>query len=207
MTDWNKTLKKVWYFVWEDDSVWSWIVNVVLAFVLIKFIVYPGLGYLLSTSHPVVAVVSESMEHYGNFDEWWENAGKWYIFNSIKKEDFEGFPLRKGFNKGDIMVLKGKSPENIKVGDIIVFWSYKKEPIIHRIVKKWQENGIYYFQTKGDNYNTNPNSIKTPALDETKINQDQIVGNAVVRIPLLGYIKIWFVQLLDFLKGFIVQKG
>ena len=207
MTDWNKALKKMWYFIWEDDSVWSWIVNVVLAFVLIKFIVYPGLGYLLSTSHPVVAVVSESMEHYGNFDDWWENAGKWYISNNIKKGDFGGFPLINGFNKGDIMVLKGKSPKNIKIGDIIVFWSYKKDPIIHRIVKKWQENGVYYFQTKGDNYNTNPTSIKTPVLDETKISQDQIVGNAVVRIPLLGYIKIWFVQLLGLLKGFIVQKG
>jgi signal peptidase I len=59
----KKLWKKVWYFVWEDNSVWSWIVNIILAFVLIKFVVYPGLGFVLTTSHPVVAVVSGSMEH------------------------------------------------------------------------------------------------------------------------------------------------
>ena len=69
----KKRLKKIWYFIWEDNSIWSWIVNIILAFVLIKFIVYPGLGFLLSTSHPVVAVVSESMEHNKlGFDNWWK---------------------------------------------------------------------------------------------------------------------------------------
>ena len=105
-----------------------------------------------------------------------------------------------GFNKGDIMALKGKNPENIKIGDVIVFWSERKDPIIHRVVRKWQENGIYYFQTKGDN---NPDSIKTPLLDETRISQDKIVGNAVLRIPFLGYIKIWFVYLIDFVRGIV----
>ena len=58
-------LKKTWHFIWEDDSVWSWIVNIILAIVLIKFIIYPGLGLVLGTSYPIVAVVSDSMEHSG----------------------------------------------------------------------------------------------------------------------------------------------
>ena len=41
--------------------------NVVLAFVLIKFIIYPGAGLIMGTRLPVVAVVSESMEHQGPF--------------------------------------------------------------------------------------------------------------------------------------------
>ncbi len=200
MSDLKKSLKKLWYFVWEDNSVWSWIVNFILAFILIKFLVYPGLGFLLQTTHPVVAVVSESMDHNGNFDTWWSNSGKWYSDNGIKKEDFEKFIFTGGFNKGDIMALKGKKPENINVGDVIVFWSARQDPIIHRVVKKWQENGIYYFQTKGDN---NQISIKTPQLDETRISQDKIVGNAVLRIPFLGYIKIWFVDLIGFLRSVI----
>ena len=190
------TFKRIWKFIWEDDSIWSWVVNIILAFVLIKFIVYPGLGFVLSTSHPVVAVVSESMEHNGNFDDWWQNSNKWYAGNEIIKEDFVEFPMKNGFNKGDIMVLKGKEPQDIKIGDIIVFWSQKGDPIIHRVVKKWQEGSAYYFQTKGDNYKTNSVSIKNAALDETRISQDQIIGNAIARIPLLGYIKIWFVELL-----------
>ena len=204
---WKKDLRKLWRFIWEDNSVWSWIVNIVLAFVLIKFIVYPGLGFLLSTSHPVVAVVSESMEHDSDFDSWWEKSGKWYESNSIQKDKFMKFPLKNGFNKGDIMVLKGKNPESIEIGDIIVFWSARKDPIIHRIVKKWQENGIYYFQTKGDNYRTNPVSINNQLLDETRISQEQIVGNAVFRMPLIGYIKIWFVEIISFLRDVFIQKG
>ena len=59
-TKWSK----FWYFIWEDDSVWSWIVNIGLAFLLIKFIVYPGLGLILATDFPVVAVVSGSIIKY-----------------------------------------------------------------------------------------------------------------------------------------------
>ena len=80
----KKLLKKTWHFIWEEDSIWSWIVNVILAFILIKFIVYPGLGLLLSTSHPVVAVVSESMEHNEmKFDDWWDKNNNWYVDNGI----------------------------------------------------------------------------------------------------------------------------
>ena len=203
---WKKDLKRLWHFIWEDNSIWSWIVNIALAFVLIKFIVYPGLGFLLSTTHPVVAVVSESMEHNSNFNDWWEKSKDWYASNNIQKEKFMEFPLKNGFNKGDIIVLNGKKPENIMVGGIIVFWSARKDPIIHRVVKKWQENDIYYFQTKGDNYKTNPVSINNMILDETRISQGQIVGNAIFRIPFLGYIKIWFVDIISFLRG-LFQKG
>ena len=207
MNDLKKTLKRVWHFIWEDDSIWSWIVNIILAFVIIKFIVYPGLGFILQTSHPVVAVVSESMKHDGNFNEWWDKSSNWYVSNGIEKEDFSSFVFKNGFNKGDIMVLKGKSPDSIKIGDIIVFWSAKKDPIIHRVVKKWNDENVYYLQTKGDNYRTNPSSISNSFLDETKINQNQVVGNAIFRIPLLGYIKIWFVELIDILNNLPVQKG
>ena len=204
MDGWKKVLKDLWHFIWEDDSILSWIVNLVLAFVLIKFIVYPGLGFLLSTTHPVVAVVSESMEHTGNFDAWWNKAGQWYSDNNIKKEVFEKFPLRSGFNKGDIMVLKGKTPAKIEIGDVIVFWSSKKDPIIHRVVKKWQENGVYYFETKGDN---NPSTLNTPSVDETRISQEQIVGNAVFRIPLLGWIKIIAVNIWNLILSLVLKKG
>ena len=189
----RRILKGIWYFIWEDNSIWSWLVNVVLAFILIKFIVYPGLGLVLSTSHPIVAVVSESMEHNMNFNAWWDRSGQWYLENGIKKEDFLQFSLRNGFNKGDIMVLIGKKPEEIKVGDVIVFRSNRYDPVIHRVVKKWQNNGAYLFQTKGDN---NKDSIKNNIIDETNISESQIIGKALFKIPFLGYIKIWFVEIL-----------
>ena len=189
----KKIFKGIWYFIWEDNSIWSWIVNVVLAFILIKFIVYPGLGLILSTSHPIVAVVSESMEHNMNFEKWWDKNGKWYLENSIGENEFSQFSMKNGFNKGDIIVLIGKKPRNINVGDIIVFKNNRPDPIIHRVVKKWQNNSNYFFQTKGDN---NKDTIKNKALDETNIHQDSVIGKAVIKIPFLGYIKIWFVEIL-----------
>ncbi|MBI2658614.1 signal peptidase I, partial [Candidatus Woesearchaeota archaeon] len=122
-------------------------------------------------------------------------------------EEFDGFPLKNGFNKGDIMVLKGKKPENIEIGDVIVFWSAKRDPIIHRVIKKWHDKDIYYFQTKGDNYKTNPMPIKSSFLDETSVSQEQVVGNAILRIPLLGYVKIWAVELFNLSKDILSQKG
>lgn len=89
------------------------------------------------------------------------------------------------------MVLKGYDASELKVGDVIVFVSARKDPIIHRIVLTKQNSEI--FQTKGDN---NKDSIKTPMLDETTITEDIIIGKAVLRLPFLGYIKIAFVDLL-----------
>jgi len=195
--DIKKNLKKTWHFIWEDNSVWSWVVNIILAFVLIKFAVYPLLGFFLSTTHPVVAVVSESMEHNSNFDDWWSKNSAWYVKNDITEEEFGKFSLKNGFNKGDIMVLLGNDAEKIGLGDVIVFRSGRKDPIIHRVVKKMEREEDIYFKTKGDN---NREPIKTVQLDETNIKENEIVGKAVLRIPMLGYIKIGFVELLKMMK-------
>ena len=165
-----------------------------MAFILIKFAVYPALGFILNTSHPVVAVVSESMEHDGNFESWWSQSGRWYADNGITKEQFKEFTLKNGFNKGDIMILYGKKGKDIEKGEVIVFKSGRPDPIIHRVVKKADANGEYYFQTKGDH---NADSIRSTSLDETKISENQILGKAVFRVPFLGYIKIWFVELIN----------
>jgi signal peptidase I len=186
-------LKKTWWFIWEDDSVLSWIVNIILAFVLIKFIVYPGLGLLLSTSYPIVAVVSSSMEHDGSFDSWWGTQETWYTDYNISSEQFSSFDFRHGFNKGDIMILYGKKSKDIKVGDVIVFRSKRPDPIIHRVVKGWKLDGKHYFQTKGDH---NSDSIRSFTLDEVNISEERLLGKAVFRVPLLGYVKIWFVELI-----------
>jgi len=191
------TLKKIWHFIWEEDSWLSWVVNIILAFIIIKFLLYPGLGLILSTSHPIVAVVSSSMEHDAGFDEWWQENEAFYSNFNITQQEFSEFSFKNGFNKGDIMFLGGKSPEKIVAGDIIVYRSRRPDPIIHRVIDKWQENGDYYFQTKGDN---NAAQIKTNDLDETKVAQGQIIGRALSRIPLLGYIKIGFVGVIDLFR-------
>lgn len=184
----KNTLQKVWYFIWEDDSIWSWLVNVLLAIVLIKFIVYPGLGFLLGTTHPIVAVVSGSMEHDGSFNDWWASQQEWYFDKAITKERFQTFPFTNGFNKGDIMILY--RPTYLKLGDVIVFRTSRPEPIIHRIVSITNN----HFQTKGDH---NADSTR----EEQAISQEAVIGKAIFKIPYLGYIKIWAVEMLCVFHG------
>ncbi|MEE9525408.1 MAG: signal peptidase I [Candidatus Woesearchaeota archaeon] len=193
--EFKKILKKIWWFIWEDNSIWSWIVNIILAFILIKFVVYPIIGLTLATSHPIVAVVSGSMEHDGSFDDWWEstalcdnvncNQAIYYQGFDITKQDFLEFKFKKGFNKGDIMVLKGSAPEKIKPGDVLVFKSTRPDPIIHRVIKTELKDGTYYFQTKGDH-----NQASFSSLKEIEISEDRVIGKAIARVPYLGWIKI-----------------
>lgn len=200
--NWKDAWKKTWHFLWKEDSVASWIVNIVLAFILIKFLVYPGLGLILGTNLPVVAVISESMEHDGSFDEWWNSEtamcsdnplnnskctqSDWYNKKGISEEEFMKYPFSHGFNKGDIIVLKGAYFDKLEVGEILVFQSGMNYPIIHRVVAK---NDV--IQTKGDH---NPTQIINTRLDERFITKDELIGKAWFRIPWLGYIKIWFVD-------------
>lgn len=183
-------LKKIWHFIWYEDSLLSWIVNIIIAFVLVKFIIYPGLGFVLGTTHPVVAVVSGSMEHDGNFDNWYEEKGGWYNYS---KEEMREWIFPNGFNKGDIIVLK--SGKNVKNGDVIVFRGKSNNPIIHRVISNWEENGKLYYQTKGDN-----NFDSFEQLGEHKISEDDVIGKALFKIPLLGYVKIIFTEIVG---GFV----
>ena len=180
---------KVWYFIWEDDSVWSWLVNIVLAFLLVKFIIYPLLGFLLGTAFPVVAVVSGSMQHNGvSFDPWWESNKEFYINLGISKDDFSNYIFRNGFNKGDIIVLLGVKPKDIKRGMVIVYSTTRYQyPIIHRAVDIQNTNDKILVETKGDN-----NQVQDPEF----VNEGQVLGRAVLKIPYLGWIKIMFTRMI-----------
>jgi signal peptidase len=82
------------------------------------------------------------------------------------------------FYKGDMIVVKGV--ENVSIGDIIVFDVPNKQyPIIHRVYEI--DNNIIL--TKGDN-NMN--------VDPWRTSVNNIHGKAIVKIPVLGWVKIIF---------------
>jgi signal peptidase I len=190
----DNILKKVWNFIWNDNSLWSWIVNAALAFLIIKFLVYPGLGFVLATNHPVVAVISDSMEHTEDFETWWDSMELIYEKQDISKEEFRQFRMSNGFNKGDIIILKGKKPEEIFVGDIIVFQGGQPEPIIHRVINRWEAEGIDYFSTKGDK-----NSRQR--TEEVSIHENRVIGTAWLKVPFAGYVKIIFSDIINSVRN------
>jgi signal peptidase I len=184
--------KKFWNLLWKDDSLKGWIFSIVFLFLFIRFIFFPGLSLVTGTSLPLAIVESCSMYHGGNlfsnFDNWWERHAAKYSDFGIGEGEFNGFWWSSGFNKGDILFITGVSPENIKIGDVIIFDAGRSTPIIHRVVSIEQENGSYVFSTMGDNNNGQLGV-------EKKISADQILGKARLRlVPYAGWLKLVFFE-------------
>ncbi len=165
--------KKAWDFFWHDDSFLSWLVNVVVAFVTIKYIFYPLLALILGTGLPVVAVISGSMEHSPDNgilcgvqeSDYWTACGEFYENNNISQERFQEFIFPKGFNRGDVMMIQGSNEHNTHIGDVIVFQSNKPYPVIHRVVDTFYEDNTKFYITKGDH---NQEVIREYALLDTR---------------------------------------
>mgnify|MGYP001577543428 CR=1 FL=1 len=194
----GQSLYKFWDFVWNGEGILSWVTCFVLAYVLIKFAVYPLLGIVFGTQFPIVAVVSGSMEHDGTFENWWSSQcasdikqSDLYSQINIDKIKFMNYPFKNGFNKGDLMVLFGAGqPE---VGEVIVFdMPGRNYPIIHRVIEA-KENCKFY-KTKGD-HNCGSDSL------ERNIPAEKLYGKAVLRVPYLGWLKIGFVELLTIINN------
>ena len=191
-------LRKKW-----DEYTSGWFGNVI--YLILGFIIAYSfnlfLGYALNTQTPVVAVFSCSMEHNTfnnwfcnlksnevcgkdengydttNFDDYWKLCGSWYESQNISKNNFESFSSNDGLEVGDMIIVLNTN--DFKVGDIIIFdTDFRKYPIIHRIYADGSK-----ILTKGDN-NSGPDSF-----EKTKIH-----GKAILKIPLLGWVKILFTE-------------
>ncbi len=83
-----------------------------------------------------------------DFDKWWEKNK--FKYDNITKEEFKKFPFYNGIT-ALAATIKIK-PEDVRVGDIIVYYDPSLDVFIgHRVIRKWKENNIYFFETMGDN--------------------------------------------------------
>ena len=84
---------------------------------------------------------------------------------------------------GDVVIIKQKNYnyEDIKVGDIIAY-KYNNVIVVHRVVKKIEDNKEYYFYTKGDN---------NRSIDDWIVNKKDILGIVKFKIPKVGLPTIW----------------
>lgn len=139
-----------------------------------------GLGIVLGTNLPVVAVVSNSMTH----DATTEFTHYKFLETNYgyTKEQIDSWLLKNGFNKGDVLIVKGVKPNDLKIGDVIVYnINGQSVPIVHRIVDI-NEN----FVTKGDH---------NPGIDPWKV--ERIRGKAVFVIPFIGWPKLVLTYILS----------
>ncbi|MFX1485885.1 MAG: signal peptidase I [Promethearchaeota archaeon] len=120
-----------------------------------------GLQAAMGTSTPIVVVTSGSMH-----PTYWE---------------------------GDILFVRHVQPDQISVDEVIVFfvvtpglWGIDPSiPVVHRVIDKYQQNGDWYFRTKGDNPDTNP------LPDPEPIPYSNIIGKTVFSIPRIGLFILW----------------
>tara|TARA_B100000029_G_C17090752_1_gene784140 strand:- start:85 stop:636 length:552 start_codon:yes stop_codon:yes gene_type:complete len=177
-------IKRIWNFLWKEDSLESYVISGILILLLGKFVIFPSLGLLLSSSMPVVAVMSESMQHDSNFDQWYQEKSLIYESNKIYYEDFSNFDFKNGFNAGDVMIVKGNNFNDLEIGDVIVFKKSGHQPTIHRIINFNED----YVSTLGDN------NSKQLAYEKF-IYESDYVGKAIFKVPLLGWPKKALVDL------------
>ena len=177
----NNFLVRFWQFL-RKDSLASLVVSLILAFIFIKFIFFPGLSLITGSSLPLVIVESCSMYHH---EDGFEKTFTSPIYEGlgISLEDTQNWPFQNGFSKGDVMFVTGT--DNIEVGDVIIFSAGSRYPIIHRVVSLGDT-----YATKGDNYKTNSDQL----LAEKGIEKSQIMGKAVLKIPAVGWLKLVFFE-------------
>jgi len=93
-----------------------------------------------------------------------------------------GRSMEPTIREGDILVFRGVSTEDVKVGDVLLFQvpdemvGLLPERITHRVVEVREEAGVTYFRTKGDN----------APLDTFEVPADKVVGINVAVIPYVG---------------------
>ncbi|VVB79848.1 Uncharacterised protein [uncultured archaeon] len=188
--------KKFWHLLWKDDSWKGWLFSIIFLFVFIKFIFFPGLSWVTGTQLPLAIVESCSMYHQGgtwpltSYDSWINSHQTKYKNLNITEQQFSNFKMKNGFNKGDILFITGVKPENIKVGDIIIFIAPTTNPVIHRVIaiRTDPTTNKRIFSTEGDNNNGQLSF-------ENNIQENQILGKAQFKLaPYLGWVKLVFFE-------------
>ncbi len=85
-------------------------------------------------------------------------------------------------NKGDVVIIeKTNNYEEIEVGQVMAY-KYNNVIVVHRVIRKINDDGSYYFYTKGDNN-----------LDEDNypIKEDMVIGVVDIKIPYIGIPTVW----------------
>lgn len=114
-------------------------------------------------------------------------------------------PFDRTIQVGDIVIIHPVNPADLNANypnsDIIVYNTYSRGDIVHRIVAKEEINGTWYFYTKGDANGWNkwpatPNPAEYDFWSPSPIPQDMVVGKVVLRIPWIGNIAIFMQSIL-----------
>ncbi|TFF98842.1 MAG: signal peptidase I [Promethearchaeota archaeon] len=164
-------------------------------FFLIFLLIF-SIGTLLSfilLSNSLIVITSPSMRPTLNIGD--------LVLKTYKNPN----EIHAGEENGDILVLKGPQYFYQKGFDPL-FWNNlpNNTLIIHRAIAKKTINNTWYFLTKGDNslfpdgaYNliNNSENYKLIEINNSEgiyVPETEILGIVAFKVPIVGYIKIYF---------------
>jgi signal peptidase len=99
-------------------------------------------------------------------------------------------------HEGDLVFLHHVDPQDIKVGDIVVYKSIYGGYIIHRVIKVIETPNGFLYETKGDN-NPADDSMLGQFPEGFGVSYDRIAGvvwspaNKTLIVPIIGVISLF----------------
>jgi signal peptidase I len=108
----------------------------------------------------------------------------------------DGISMHPTLENGDLVLVQGvqnackihAAPKDADPpGDILIFYNLWGNRIVHRAIDKKNEGDIWYFETRGDN-----NVASDGWFPFESNGKNNVVGKVVGRVPLLGYIFMFF---------------
>jgi len=153
---------------------------------------YFGLGLALGTETPVRVVESGSM------------------CTSTLRFGCDGWSdvFEQTLHVGDLIFIQkvtaGELSADYPNSDIIVYdkpgqsGNPDTTPIVHRIVAKYEVDGVWYFQTKGDGNGVHwPAPVSSNEYDSNTlwstgqgVSEDHVLGKVILRIPYVGWVTL-----------------
>ena len=107
-------------------------------------------------------------------------------------------------NKGDVVITKTCSYEDLQEYDVITYLNSKGVLICHRVIKLYEENGNKYILTRGDANNANDMPIKAEALRGRVTTIWRGVGDVVMFVTSLYFLLAVFMSIFFIGAGYVV---
>ncbi len=189
----KKSLKKFWDFLWHGESVWSYLAFIIFSFITLSILYQLFLFFLgFFGVEDLFVVITGSMLHSGDIESPYY---EWMELHGFNRSQLDSWIFSDGLNLGDLMVIMKVNPEELEVGDVIVYNPEGAEyKIIHRVIFINESDGNLSFTTKGDaNFGV--------LSFERELSCNEVVGRAEHRVPFVGIPKMIVTRVWMIIKG------
>ncbi len=143
-----------------------------------------------------------------NFTQYWHYCKGSFKNVNISKTQFKNFPVSHGFQRGDLLIIRGA--DRYTEGDVIVYTLPSTMQtdesgcqtfarglrqrgigkVVHRIVEKTDSG----FRTKGDH---------NQPIDDCTLQKKHFSGEVAFVVPKVGYLKVLPAEILSRILGFL----